>query len=244
MHDDDDVIGRYMVVFPDRNTVEEWWRLISDHPQFMSLRRLGQRLLTYDPLFPISSFVPDNALDLLPKNITVKQLNDPPSIWWNEIMSIPLTLWTSQHGDICFIRSKLNPNEYWYCPQRKYQQHKAGTPFYTSTANRTPFQLHHIPLTDDRVSRDYFLTLSGSHLVVTYRYVGGWPELVLGVAGLDTPQPVSAISIRAGVMETAACVCDDLACKCGAGCPVKPLYIAELGQGEPWEIVCEATSSS
>ncbi|KAH7906268.1 hypothetical protein BJ138DRAFT_652478 [Hygrophoropsis aurantiaca] len=69
-------------------------------------------------------------LNTLDTSMTMNSL--PKEICWNP-------------GKSVCIQSRVNPNDFWYCPRQKHRRVTAGTSIYTSTVNRTLFQLAAIP---------------------------------------------------------------------------------------------------
>ncbi|KAH7906058.1 hypothetical protein BJ138DRAFT_1163545, partial [Hygrophoropsis aurantiaca] len=146
-------------------------------------------------------------------------------------------------GKPVYIRSRVNTIEFWYCPQQKHKQIRAGTSIYTSTSNRTLFQLVAIPAleTPGRYTQTQprqFIMLPFSHLALAIRNEKGWSELI--VEEIGEPLPLNTLALRVGTEEKAHCVCvdsDELrACECGSGYLVKPLYSVQTAYGEGWDI--------
>ncbi|KAH7907755.1 hypothetical protein BJ138DRAFT_1104055 [Hygrophoropsis aurantiaca] len=191
---DESFKGRYVSVFCNPSIAGEWWRWISKQPQFTSsLHRLGPRLYTYDPTLTISSPFLGYGTVLGPADMAVTQMDNQSRLsddyrqWIFPTKGMQTyqgdafrtSFWVA-NGNRFFVRSRVNLKEYWYCPQQKYHQFKAVTPIYTSTTNRTMFQLESIPtLGKPSGFSKLFFILPSSHLT----HVKGRTRLVRASLG-------------------------------------------------------------
>ncbi|KAG0703435.1 hypothetical protein DFH29DRAFT_916324 [Suillus ampliporus] len=138
----DDSTYRYLAIFASRAVADEWWRTVSSSGgQYAnSVKRVTPQFYTHDLNLA-------NAADTTQANqvastfidrVIFTLLNDKGGRNLNIIPSLDSADHVS--GNSFFIRSKVSPNEYWYCPVSS-KGNLAGDAVYVSRTERTRFRV-------------------------------------------------------------------------------------------------------
>ncbi|KAH7906055.1 hypothetical protein BJ138DRAFT_1117914 [Hygrophoropsis aurantiaca] len=247
----DDYSYRYVAVFATREVADEWWRAVSEssNVQFAnSVKRLTPHLYTHNPNVYVvytSLTTAGVATNFLGRVFFTLLPNRDVYTGFVPIPSPEITDHVS--GNIFFIRSKANPEEYWYCPPSHSGLVASGTPVYASTTNRTRFRVTRIPgsgstpansiiIGTDKVSVE--LAASADLSVTTRQTPTGVSQVIVGTAGTMIFSDLKR-SFRAGTGIIAPCSCgggpnDTGPCTCGSGTIVRDLF--KTNDGEDWEL--------
>ncbi|KZP28008.1 hypothetical protein FIBSPDRAFT_927947 [Athelia psychrophila] len=136
------------VAFASHQVADEWWRAMSTHPEMSGLiKRVSPQLYVwnaktayqnkslYDPL-------KDGVSQFSDKMVYLWQTNNAQNVWRGTLGIISVQDITNQtSGNSFFIRSKVEPYEYWYCPTTTGSITES-TKIYTSREERTRFRVH------------------------------------------------------------------------------------------------------
>ncbi|KAH7906056.1 hypothetical protein BJ138DRAFT_1117915 [Hygrophoropsis aurantiaca] len=244
----DDWSYRYVAVFATREVADEWWRAVSEssNSRFAgSVKRITPQLYTHDPniyLVFTSLTTADVAPKFLGKVFFTLLPNRDAYTGFAPIPSPAMTDHVS--GNIFFIRSKANPEEFWYCPPGQSGLVAGGTPVYSSTGNRTRFRIarisdsgstpaNSIMIGSDKISIE--LAASADLSVTTQQTAAGVSQVIVGTAGTMYFGDLKT-SFRAGTGVASACYCNsgEGSCTCGSGNIVRDLI--RTNDGEEWEL--------
>ncbi|KAG1753678.1 uncharacterized protein EDB91DRAFT_1077399 [Suillus paluster] len=141
----DDWSWRYVIVFASRTVADEWWRAVSTSTNTKysdSVRRVTSQFFTHDinqanAAYSIndaqvaSRFLGKVFFTLLPERDDGRVLSVIPSSDFADHVS----------GNTFFIRSKVSPNEYWYCPGSSTGNVTPNSKIYVSRTERTRFRV-------------------------------------------------------------------------------------------------------
>jgi len=222
----DDWSYRYVIVFASSAVADEWWNAVSSAtstPFPASVKRITPQFYTHNPATAnISTSITNSqvAAQFLGQ-VFFTLLNDRDG----RILSIiPEQYVTSNiNGNTYFIRSKVEPKEYWYCPGSSGNI-VPGTGIRVSPTDRTRFRIHitNKPSDDKSImigSDDISITLPQTNLVIGVNELG---SLIVG----NNPLPDLKFSSFGKKFIAGAS---------GAGGDVKALF--ETEDGEEWELV-------
>ncbi|KAG0699847.1 hypothetical protein DFH29DRAFT_27649 [Suillus ampliporus] len=205
----DDWSWRYVIVFASRTVADEWWRAVSTSTNTKysdSVRRVTPQFFTHDinqanAAYSIndtqvaSRFLGKVFFTLLPDRDGHAMSIIPPSDFADHVS-----------GNFFFIRSKVSPHEYWYCPGSSVGNVTPNSKIYLSRNERTRFRVRLISERKDATgtimigSDEIAITLTSanlsvrvsrsSHLIVSKSPEPGlkFSDLVNGFA-MVTPPP-------------------------------------------------------
>lgn len=155
---------RYIAVFANRAVADEWWRAISTSANTNysdTVRRVAPQFFTHDvrkanaaasttDTQVASAFFGKVFFTLLP--------NDGLSV-------IPILDFVDHvSGNPFFIRSKVSPHEYWYCPGSSTGNVTPNSKVYVSRTERTRF---HIRLISERKDTTGTIMVGSDEIAIT-----------------------------------------------------------------------------
>ncbi|KAF7980433.1 hypothetical protein HWV62_38272 [Athelia sp. TMB] len=228
--------GTSTIAFPNSDVADEWWRALSTHPELgRCMQRCTPQLYIWDVTIAQSyqlqgevNTIPnskyrDVVARFIPRMVLSSHYNNRVSEPFGIIPVREVTDLVS--GSSFFIRSKVEPHEYWYCPRTP-----VGSQIYTSRKERTPFRVR---IVDGRM-KDGTIMIGTDPIVITSvdapnRPVGikeRW--LKLTAAGEQTAMKLSDLRNRFGSSDRTSIE--------GKNVAGKPLF-ERHGNGQYWELV-------
>lgn len=133
---------RYVIVFASRAVADEWWRAVSTSSNVKfsdSVRRVNAQFYTHDvsQANAANSLTTSGVATQFIGKVFFTLLNDLVGRGLSVIPSTDCVDYVS--GNSFFIRSKVSPHEYWYCPLSSNSN--ATNSVYVSRTERTRFRV-------------------------------------------------------------------------------------------------------
>jgi len=178
---------RYVIVFASRAVADEWWRAVSTSSVVSftnSIRRVNAQFYTHDvnQANAANSLTTTGVATQFLGQVFFTLLND---LGGRDLSIIPSPDHFADHisGNSFFIRSKVSPYQYWYCPQSS----DATNAVYASHTQRTPFR---VSLTDSGTagiviigSDEIDITLTTVDLSINF--IAGTGQVVVSTAPMS-----------------------------------------------------------
>ncbi|KIJ48664.1 hypothetical protein M422DRAFT_247522 [Sphaerobolus stellatus SS14] len=135
---------RTLIVFANRETADEWWRAVSTSTgangiYAKNIKRVAPQLYLHNPAISVnivSTITTANVADQFNGKVFFTDLGSYPA---PPVPSLDITDHISGH--YFFIRSKVDPGRYWYCPPSSSGSIVADTNVYASYHERTLFRV-------------------------------------------------------------------------------------------------------
>ncbi|KZP18133.1 hypothetical protein FIBSPDRAFT_600798 [Athelia psychrophila] len=245
------------VAFASHEVADEWWRAMSTHPEMSDwIKRVSPQLYLSTGPNPSSASQPgalyypqkDETSQFADKMVYLWQsdsyttnsrgLGGPSGTRHGTLGIIPVQSTTNQtSGNSFFIRSKVEPHDYWYCPTTAGRIAE-GTKVYTSREERTRFRVR---IADEQMQPGTIM-IGADEIVISPAFA---PALQVSVEnGVARAGPAAASSesdhpklklsdVRTG-FTSGARVMDD---ENDFDIVVRELVEALDGDGEGWELV-------
>lgn len=164
---------RYIAVFASRAVADEWWRGVSTSTNTKysdSIRRVAPQFFTHDvsKASAASSITDTQVASSFFGKVFFRLL--PSDVGFSVIPILDLVDHVS--GNLFFIRSKVSPNEYWYCPGSSTGNVTPNSKVYVSCTERTRFRVRLINERKDTTgtimigSDDIAITLTSTNLSI------------------------------------------------------------------------------
>lgn len=161
-----DSLYRYIALFASRVVADEWWRAVSTSANTKysdSVRRVAPQLFTHDASkanAASSIFDAQVASSFRGKVFFIRQPDDN-----GELSIIPILDFVDHvSGNSFFIRSRVSPNEYWYCPGSSTGNVTPNSKVYVSRTERTRFRVR---LFSEREDTTGTIMIGSDEIVIT-----------------------------------------------------------------------------
>lgn len=224
--------SRYVVVFASRAVADEWWRCVSTSANTIfkysdSIRRITPQFFTHD--VAKASAALSTFEDQVASRFSGKMFFTPLP---ESALSVIPILDFADHvsGNSFFIRSKVSPSEYWYCPGSSTGNVTPNSKVYVSRTERTRFRVQLISERKDTTgtimigSDEITITLTSTNLSIrisrsSHLIVSKSPE-----SGLKFSDLVNGFAVVTPLLNNE-----------GQSENIKELFKTE--DGEEWELV-------
>ncbi|KAG1863951.1 hypothetical protein C8R48DRAFT_672687 [Suillus tomentosus] len=139
-HVSDSWSARYLITFASREVADEWWRAVSTSPTAFanSIQRVNAQFYTHNTSIAhaLESLITNGVASQFLGKVFFTLLNDLDLSHRGLNIIPPLGHFVDHiSGNSFFIRSKVTPYDYWYCPQSC----NANTAVYASRTERTRY---------------------------------------------------------------------------------------------------------
>lgn len=156
---------RYVAVFASRAVADEWWRAVSTSANTNysdSIRRVAPQFFTHDvnKANATTSTTDAQVASSFFGKVFFTHLSN------NSGLSVIPILDFADHvsGNSFFIRSKVSPNEYWYCPGSSTGNVTPNSKVYVSRTERTRFRVR---LFSERKDTTGTIMIGSDEIVIT-----------------------------------------------------------------------------
>ncbi|KAG2159028.1 uncharacterized protein EDB93DRAFT_439638 [Suillus bovinus] len=156
---------RYIAVFASRAVADEWWRAVSTSANTKysdSIRRVAPQFFIHDnsKADPASYITDSQVASGFFGKVFFTRL--PSNVGLSVIPILDLVDHVS--GNLFFIRSKVSPNEYWYCPGSSTGNVTPNSKVYVSRTERTRFRVR---LIDERKDTTGTIMIGSDEIAIT-----------------------------------------------------------------------------